>query len=186
MGLIRPAGDPSIWFGCGATARRAPLFKELVETGTLTPVQIGDNGGKGWPAYLPTSALPLLEAPASAPRVIFVAPLDSLLWDRRGVMQLFNFDYVWEVYKPEPQRRWGYYVLPVFYGERFVARLDGRLERGVWTITRWWWEPDMTPMPDLLDALHVAAETFAHYLRASSVHVGEGVALEVQQAMTIK
>jgi predicted acyl esterase len=61
---------------------------------------------------------------------------------------LFMFDYVWEVYKPEPQRRWGYYVLPVFYGDRFVARLDGRLERGVWTITRWWWEPDVTPTAD--------------------------------------
>ena len=136
--------------------------------------------------YLPTSALKLLDAPAPAPRVIFLGPLDSLLWDRRGVMQLFDFDYVWEVYKPEPQRRWGYYVLPVFYGDRFVARLDGRLERGVWTITRWWWEPGVTPMPDLLDALHVAAENFAHYLRANSVRVEAGLAPEVRQAMTIE
>jgi uncharacterized protein YcaQ len=186
MGLIRPTGEYSIWFGCGATARRAPAFKELVEMGTLTPVRIGENGAKGWPAYLPTSALPLLEAPATAPRVIFLGPLDSLLWDRRGVMQLFDFDYVWEVYKPEPQRRWGYYVLPVFYGDRFVARLDGRLERGVWTITRWWWEPDVTPTLDLLDALHVAAENFAHYLRANRVCVEAGVAPSVRQAMTIE
>jgi uncharacterized protein YcaQ len=154
--------------------------------GRLVPVQIGENGAKGWPAYLPTSALPLLEAPAPAPRVIFLGPLDSLLWDKRRVMQLFDFDYVWEVYKPEPQRRWGYYVLPVFYGDRFVARLDGRLERGVWTITRWWWEPGVTPMPDLLDALHVAAENFAHYLRANSVRVEAGLAPEVRQAMTIE
>ena len=154
--------------------------------GTLAPVQIGENGAKGWSAYLPTSALPLLEAPAPALRVIFLGPLDSLLWDKRGVMQLFDFDYVWEVYKPEPQRRWGYYVLPVFYGDRFVARLDGRLERGVWTITRWWWEPDVTPTPDLLDALHMAAENFAHYLRANSVRVEAGVAPSVRQAMTIE
>ena len=186
MGLIRPTGEYAIWFGCGPTARRAPAFKELVEMGTLTPAQIGENGSKGWPAYLPTSALPLLEAPAPAPRVTFLGPLDSLLWDRRGVMQLFDFDYVWEVYKPEPQRRWGYYVLPVFYGDRFVARLDGRLERGVWRITRWWWEPDVTPTPDLLDALRVAAENFAHYLRANNVRVEACVAPEVRQAMTIE
>ncbi len=186
MGLIRPTGEYAIWFGCGPTARRAQAFKELVEMGTLTPVQVGENGAKGWPAYLPTSALPLLEAPAPAPRVIFLGPLDSLLWDRRGVMQLFDFDYIWEVYKPEAQRRWGYYVLPVFYGDRFVARLDSRLERGVWRITRWWWEPDVSPTPDLLNALHVAAANFAHYLRASSVRVEEGVAHEVRQAMTIE
>lgn len=186
MGIIRPTGDYTIWFGCGPTARRASAFKELVEMGTLTPVQIGDDGAKGWPAYLPTSALPLLEAPAPAPRAIFPGPLDSLLWDRRGVMQLFDFDYVWEVYKPEPQRRWGYYVLPVFYGDRFVARLDGRLEGGVWKITRWWWEPGVTPMPDLLDALRVAAENFAHYLRANSVRVESCVTPEVRQAMTIE
>ena len=186
MGLIRPIGEYSIWFGCGPTARRAPTFKELVEMGMLTPVQIEEKGAKGWPAYVPTSALPLLEAPASMPRVIFLGPLDSLLWDRRGVMQLFDFDYVWEVYKPELQRRWGYYVLPVFYGDRFVARLDGRLERGVWTISRWWWEPGVTPAPDLLDALHVAAANFAHYLCANNVRVEAGVAPEVRQAMTIE
>ena len=186
MGLIRPTGDYTIWFGCGETARRAPAFKELVEMGTLTPVQISENGAKGWPAYLPTSALKLLEAPAAAPRVIFLGPLDSLLWDRRGVMQLFDFEYVWEVYKPEPLRRWGYYVLPVFYGDRFVARLDGRLEGGIWTITRWWWEPDVTPTADLLDALHVAAGNFARYLRAYGVRIEEGVEPSVRHAMTIE
>jgi uncharacterized protein YcaQ len=153
--------------------------------GQLVPVQISENGAKGWPAYLPASALKLLEAPAGPPRVIFLGPLDSLLWDRRGVMQLFDFEYVWEVYKPEAQRRWGYYVLPVFYGDRFVARLDSRLERGCWTITRWWWEADVTPTADLLDALQVAARDFARYLRASSVRVDAGIEPSVRQAMTI-
>ena len=101
-------------------------------------------------------------------------------------MQLFDFEYIWEVYKPEPQRRWGYYVLPVFYGDRFVARLDSRLERGRWTITRWWWEPDVTPTADLLDALQVAAGNFARYLRANSVRVEAGVAPSIRQAMTIE
>jgi uncharacterized protein YcaQ len=186
MGLVRPTGEPSIWFGCGPATRRASAFKALVEMGQLVPVQISESGAKGWPAYLPASALKLLEAPAAAPRVIFLGPLDSLLWDRRGVMQLFDFEYIWEVYKPEPQRRWGYYVLPVFYGDRFVARLDGRLERGSWTITRWWWEPDVTPTADLLDALQAAAGNFARYLRANSVRVEAGVAQEVRQAMTIE
>ena len=183
MGLIRPVGEYSIWFGCGATSRRAPAFKELVEMGTLTPVQIGENGTKGWPAYLPTSALPLLEAPTPTPRVIFLGPLDSLLWDRRGVMQLFDFDYIWEVYKPESQRRWGYYVLPVFYGDRFVARLDSRLEKGTWTIARWWWEPDIVPDADMLNALRVAVENFLCYLRATDIRVNDCVDVNVRKTL---
>jgi uncharacterized protein len=139
MGLMSGGGDGSIWSGCGKAPQRTQALKMLVEDGTITPVEISANGKKGWTGHVYSSALPLLERPLPAPRVIFLAPLDSLLWNRKLVMQLFDFDYTWEVYKPEPQRRWGYYVLPVFYGDRFVARLDSRLERGVWTISRWWW-----------------------------------------------
>ena len=42
---------------------------------------------------------------------------------------LFGFDYVWEVYKPEHQRRFGYYTLPVLWGDRLVARFDSKLDR---------------------------------------------------------
>jgi len=186
MGLMRPSGDASIWSGCGGAPQRTRALRELVEIGTITPVTVSENGQKGWSAYLPTSALPLLEAAQAAPRVIFVAPLDSLLWDRRAVTALFDFEYVWEVYKPPAQRRWGYYVLPVFSGDRFVARLDSRLERGVWTISRWWWQPDMTPTADLLDALRRAAEAFARYLRATSVRAEVGIDPAARQALTME
>jgi uncharacterized protein YcaQ len=183
MGLMSGGGDGSIWSGCGKAPARIQALKALVEDGTITPVEIGANGKKGWTAYAFSGALPLLEQPLPAPRVIFLAPLDSLLWNRKMVMQLFDFDYTWEVYKPEPQRRWGYYVLPVFYGDRFVARLDSRLERGVWTISRWWWEEDVTPTPDLLEALRQGAQDFLHYLRAKSVQVSPGIDPAVQQAL---
>lgn len=183
MGLMQPGGDASIWSGCGSAPVRTQALKTLVEDGTITPVEISANGKKGWTAYAFSSALPLLEQPLPAPHVIFLAPLDSLLWNRKMVMQLFDFSYKWEVYVPEPQRRWGYYVLPVFYGDRFVARLDSRLERGVWTISRWWWEPDVTPTPDLLDALRQAAQDFLSYLHASGVSLAPGIDPAVQQAL---
>ncbi len=81
------------------------------------------------------------------------------------------------------QRKWGYYVLPVFYGDRFVARLDSRLEKGTWTISRWWWEPDVIPDVDLQVALRTAVEGFVQYLHADDVHVGEGVDLWVRHAI---
>ncbi|MEW6402536.1 MAG: crosslink repair DNA glycosylase YcaQ family protein [Chloroflexota bacterium] len=60
--------------------------------------------------------------------VVFLAPLDPV--SARGRAKgLFGFDYVWEVYKPEPQRRFGYYTLPVLWGERLVARFDSKFDR---------------------------------------------------------
>lgn len=58
----------------------------------------------------------------------FLAPLDPV--SARGrARRLFGFDYVWEVYKPADQRRWGYYTLPILWGDRLVARFDSRLDR---------------------------------------------------------
>jgi len=60
--------------------------------------------------------------------VIFLAPLDPVSARGRAKV-LFGFDYVWEVYKPEHQRRFGYYTLPILWGDRLVARFDSKLDR---------------------------------------------------------
>jgi uncharacterized protein len=60
--------------------------------------------------------------------VVFLAPLDHVSARGRAKV-LFGFDYVWEVYKPEHQRKFGYYALPILWGERLVARFDSKLDR---------------------------------------------------------
>ena len=60
--------------------------------------------------------------------VVFLAPLDPVSARGRAKL-LFGFDYVWEVYKPEHQRRFGYYALPILWGDRLVARFDSKLDR---------------------------------------------------------
>ena len=72
----------------------------------------------------------LLEAPPEPPAsVAFIAPFDSLLWDTALLASLFGFEFVWEgFFKPE-KRRWGYYVLPILFGDRFVGRIEPRIDR---------------------------------------------------------
>jgi uncharacterized protein YcaQ len=60
--------------------------------------------------------------------VVFLAPLDPVSARGRATA-LFGFDYVWEVYKPEHQRKFGYYVLPILWGDRLVGRFDGKFDR---------------------------------------------------------
>lgn len=67
-------------------------------------------------------------------RVHFIAPLDSLIWDRPMIEQLFNFKYKWEVYTPKEQRVYGYYVLPVLFGDQFIGRIEPRFDKKTKTL----------------------------------------------------
>ncbi len=64
---------------------------------------------------------------------VFLAPLD-IVSTRGRARWLFDFEYLWEVYKPAAKRRWGYYTLPILYGDRLVAQLDPRLDRATATL----------------------------------------------------
>ncbi len=172
MGLLRPIAEPCIWSACGDAGLRKRAFAALVEEDILTPVQVE---GKAWTYYIPTSLLPLLHEENQNSRMLFLGPLDSILWDRKAIRHIFNFDYIWEVYKPLAQRRWGYYVLPVFYKDRFIARFDSRLEKGVWTILNWWWEPNIVIDDETQEALRLAQTEFLYYLNAKDMHIADDV-----------
>jgi uncharacterized protein YcaQ len=62
-------------------------------------------------------------------RAALLSPFDRLLHDRKRMSELFEFDYALEMYKPESQRRWGYYALPILYADRLVGKLDARADR---------------------------------------------------------
>lgn len=87
---------------------------------------------------LPDDGRTLEPLPDGELRVI--APLDPLLWERRLIEQIFGFSYVWEIYKPEAQRRWGYYVCPLLRGERLVGRMEARRSGKMLELTGLWWE----------------------------------------------
>ena len=71
----------------------------------------------------PSSASP------SRGRAALLSPFDRLLADRKRMSEVFEFDYILEMYKPAAQRRWGYYALPILYGDRLVGKLDARADR---------------------------------------------------------
>jgi uncharacterized protein YcaQ len=162
-GLLGASGSSELWYGTGRTAaERAVRRAELVAAGEIVPVEVE---GVRDVRYIPGSELDLVrqaerETAAGAPPggepsgVAFLAPLDPLAWDRELLRSLYGFDYVWEVYVPASKRRWGYYVLPLLFGDRLVGRIEPRIDRkaGVLRVLDLWWEDGFDPL---------AAEGFA-------------------------
>ena len=124
---------------------RRELHKELVELGALLPVEIEGMRGE---RFVVAEEAALLEAPPEPPlSVAFIAPFDSLLWDTKLLATLFDFAFVWEgFFKPE-KRRWGYYVLPILFGDRFVGRIEPRIDRegNRVEVLGVWWEDSFAP-----------------------------------------
>jgi uncharacterized protein YcaQ len=106
-------------------------------------------------------------------RATIVAPLDNLLWDRRLAKELFDFEYRWEVYKPVAERRYGYYVLPILHGDRFVARFEpGRDKKsGALVIKKWWWESGVIPSKRMQSDLRQCFKRFLSYLGTDNFQI---------------
>jgi len=152
------------------------------ESGMLRQVQIG--GGRE--TYLILSEdVPVLESlemgkipkgwnpkeTNTLEEVTFLAPLD-IVSARGRAKTLFDFEYKWEVYTPMEKRRWGYYVLPILYGDDLVARLDPKLDRTTMTleIKSFWYEDD-APIKDVdfSNALAKGLIRFANFMDAKKV-----------------
>jgi uncharacterized protein YcaQ len=180
-GLLGVSGDYSIWAGTGDAAMRTSLRDELVATGAIVPLEV--EGLKG-PRFVVGDEVAMLDAaeaevaagrPMAGAGAVFLAPLDPLAWDRDLLLRLWGFDYRWEVYVPAAKRRWGYYVLPLLYGDRFVGRIEPRIDRktGTLRILALWWEDGFEPLseanPGFPDAFTAAIRAHTAFADLSKV-----------------
>ena len=209
-GLLGAGGSGELWIGAGKSESRAELRRDLVERGELVPVEV--EGMRG-PRYVVGDELPLL---AEAERLVdhgvatdaaaaghdggaagctFLAPLDPLMWDRTALGPLYNFDYIWEVYTPAAKRRWGYYVLPILFGDRLVGRIEPRIDRTAKAvrILGLSWEAGFDPMaaPGFIGAFSAALTAYLAFGAARAVVAPAGPAhrslfREIARAVPVK
>lgn len=161
---------------------RATLLAELVDAGHLTQIAVE---GVRQTHYVPTERLPWLErleaggvpavwrpsGPDTIQEVVLLSPFDVVL---RGPRGLFDFEAVFEAYRPAAKRRWGYYTMPVLYGDDLVGRIDPAFDRpsGTLRIKGLWLEDEATARDDrFVDALGASFVRLARFVGADRIDV---------------
>jgi uncharacterized protein YcaQ len=180
IGLANPSAS-EFWLGIQGvnTKIRRVSIARLVEKGDLVPLEVEDIPNRFF--YIRTTDLPALEiaqkAKAPKSKAAVIGALDNLTWDRDMLRWIFNFDYVWEVYKPVSKRKYGYYVLPVLYGDSFIARFDPSFDKKKrsFTINNWWWEDNIELSEKMRTALYECFQNFARYLGTDRIHLGGSI-----------
>ena len=169
MGIVRPAAPPEVWSNQVLSYGKRDAMAELVHKGELVPVEV-----EGVKAHTTPDFLALLDQTPQEPRVVFLAPLDQFMWDRKMIAHVFGFDYVWEIYVPEAKRRWGYYVLPVLFGDALVARAEFWCREGVLELRRWHFEPGDAG-PRFFRELERSLGEFMNYCSATRIVVERNI-----------
>jgi uncharacterized protein YcaQ len=172
-GLIT-AGGNEIMYYAHSRDHGPRLTRELVEAGLIEPVAI--DGLKAL-RYMPADERPLLEDESPVPAAVtFVAPVDPLVAPRKQLQELFDFEYRWEIFTPEAKRQFGYYVLPILFGDRIVGRIEPRFDKtdkaaGALRILGLWWDKGFNPRadPGFVPAMREALAAYLAFIGAKRV-----------------
>jgi uncharacterized protein YcaQ len=157
-------------------------IERLTEDEVLVPVKIEGQKDVHYALASDRSVLEALESgktpkawrplkTSTLDEITFLAPLE-IVSARGRAKKVFDFEYIWEVYKPEHLRRWGYYVLPILYGDQLVARLDPKLDRANQTlqIKGFWAEANPIVKDEAFaSALGQELIRFAEFLKAKKI-----------------
>jgi uncharacterized protein YcaQ len=163
-------------------AEAAARLARLAQEGKIVQVAMQDDAGTEY--FVRAEDFPLLEhlhrgvipdqwrplETSTSQEVTFLAPLD-IVSARGRALPLFGFEYLWEVYKPQEKRRWGYYTLPILYQDRLVARADLKFEREAKTLVvkGFWLEDHLTLDEAFLLALMQGFQRFMQFVGAQEL-----------------
>ncbi len=136
FGVGRPVGEPAVVEGIRGEWR-------------VDPDYLGETSGPPGP---------------SEPRAALLSPFDWVVYDRVRAVDLFRFEYLLEMYKPAAKRRWGYYALPILYGDRLVGKLDAAADRKAGLLTVNAIHQDVPFTPDMADAIDAEIASLAAWL----------------------
>jgi uncharacterized protein YcaQ len=144
------------------------------EKATAVPVEPWDVGDVGEPAIVdgvPGTWRIHQEAFGKAfeGRTAVLSPFDRLIHDRARALELFDFEYVLEMYKPKDKRRWGYFALPVLHDDQLVGKVDATTDRKASALEVHAVHQDVPFTRVMTDAVRAELEALAQWLGLDDV-----------------
>ena len=106
-------------------------------------------------------------------RTALLSPFDRLPYDRVRAQELFDFEYVLEMYKPAAKRRWGYFALPVLHEDRLVGKVDATADRKRSVLEVHAIHEDVRFTRAITKAVQAELEALASWLGLAAVRSGE-------------
>ena len=169
IGLLPKSGTGQGWLGVGIGKQILPIVTRLLEQKILIEVKIEDV--KKTYVMINSDLHLLQKVTVIKPElnIVFLAPLDNLLWDREMIKNIFDFEYKWEVYTPKHQRKFGHYVLPILYGDKFIGRIEPRQVGDMLEIRGLWLEPDFQWNEVVDKSFYSYLEKFKKYLNVQKI-----------------
>lgn len=131
---------------------------ELLEDGVLEQYEL-----KGQCYYLLKGQTDLLAAPMTRSKVKILSPFDNLLIQRKRMTEIFDFDYIIECYVPAAKRKYGYFCLPLLWGQTFAGRMDAKIDRKTGILDIFQLHVETNKSDQFLDALRSALSEFIQF-----------------------
>lgn len=175
IGLLwNKSSDAFLYIEGFNSKNRNDVFETLFNEGKIIKVSV--DGVKETVFALKDDLELLMEVKQSnhiQKRMEFIAPLDNLMWDRKLIRAIFEFDYKWEIYTPESQRKYGYYVLPILYGTQFVGRIEviNDRKRKVLVVRNLWLENGVEITKELRSDLIECIERFSKFNQCGAIEM---------------
>jgi len=188
LGIARPEWVQRYLYATGiSVAGTRAMVRELAAEGRLLTCAV-----EGWsqPGYVHPGNAELVakaaERPRAGGRTVLLSPFDPVTWDRARALELFGFDYRIECYTPAPQRRYGYFTLPILHGERLIGRLDPKAHRalGVFEVKALHLEPGVKVTAGLVDSLREMLTRTARWHGTPEVVVRQANVAGLADALT--
>lgn len=152
----------------GLSEQMSRTVADFLEEGVLRALEVN-----GQTYYATPKSLALIEQGLPSPELRVLSPFDNAVIQRKRLATLYGFDYKLECYVPKEKRQYGYFCLPVLYGNRFVARLDAKADRknGVFHVMNLYLESKLNDREAFLEALEVELERFARFDGCTAVEI---------------
>ncbi len=188
LGIARPEWVQRYLYSTGLpVAGTRAIVRELAAEGRFLTCDV-----EGWvgPGYVHPENAELVaraaERAAAGRRTVLLSPFDPVVRDRARALELFGFDYRIECYTPAPQRRYGYFTLPILHGDRLIGRLDPKAHRGagIFEVKALHLEPGVRVTAGLVESLRETLMRTARWHGTPEVVVRQANASGLAEALT--